>query len=320
MGWAISLRPTSATVPAAMRSAVLVDPELGPYGGVPTTLRWDRGLEFAADALSTAAGLLGCRLSPTPPYSPHLKGKVERLNRSVGSELLVELPFFTDGPRSADGRLDGPVGPPMGLDLFVEEFAAWVRHYNHERAHRSLHGQAPLERWRSDATPIRTVPAEEVRWMLLAGEGRTIWKDGIHFRGLVYVAPELNGRVGDRIQVRYMPHDFRTIEVFVGDRWLATARPQGTLTPEERHAILEQRRLDAQELARRQRRASRLARVRLAPITSAGPIEETNVVSRQQAGRDLRAADERGLRRLARVDLLDLRGAPGQRRGQQGGG
>jgi putative transposase len=44
VGWAMSLRPTQAEVLAALRMAVTVDPEQGPFGGVPVLLRWDRGL------------------------------------------------------------------------------------------------------------------------------------------------------------------------------------------------------------------------------------------------------------------------------------
>ncbi|MDQ3676341.1 MAG: hypothetical protein M3401_05985 [Actinomycetota bacterium] len=60
MGWAISLRPSQAEVLAALRMAVVVDPERGPFGGVPLTLRVDRGLEFCANAIQDAAATLDC--------------------------------------------------------------------------------------------------------------------------------------------------------------------------------------------------------------------------------------------------------------------
>ncbi len=40
--------------------AVVVDPERGPFGGVPLTLRVDRGLEFCANAIQDAAATLDC--------------------------------------------------------------------------------------------------------------------------------------------------------------------------------------------------------------------------------------------------------------------
>jgi putative transposase len=305
MGWAISLRPSSATSLTALRMGLLVDPERGPWGGVPTMLRWDNGLEFAAAALTKAAAALGCVVSPAPPYTPHLKGKVERLHRTITQEFLKGLPFYTGGRRGADRTLYGPAAGPMTLDRFVSDFDAWVLDYNTRRQHRGIGEQTPLERWCSDATPIEQVPADQLRGMLLADEERTIGKDGIHFHRLVYVAPELNGQVGQRVTVHYMPHDPRQIELKLDGLWV-TAKPQGLLTAAERDQVLARRRADAAELARRQRRATRRARLRFAPITGPGPIEETTIVSRQQAaGDDLRRTDQ-DLRRLARVDLLNL--------------
>jgi putative transposase len=194
---------------------------------------------------------------------------------------------------------------PMTLSRFVADFDAWIRAYNTTRPHQGLGGQTPLARWCSDATPVEHVPADRLRGLLLADQERTIGKDGIHFRGLTYVAAELNGRVGQRVTVLYMPHDLRQIELQLDGRWV-TAKPQGLLTAAERDQVLARRRADAAELARRQRRASRRARLRLAPITGSGPIQETTVVSWQQAATDNRRATDQDLQRLARVDLLNL--------------
>jgi putative transposase len=112
--------------------------------------------------------------------------------------------------------------------------------------------------------------------------------------------------VGQVVEVRWMPHDLRTIEVFYAGQWLCTARPQGVLTAEERDQMLERRRQDALELARRQRRARQQARRRLAPITGAGPIEEVTIVTRNQASAAGSHRNDAQLWRLARTDLLGL--------------
>ena len=244
------------------------------------------------------------------------KGKVERANLTVDLEFLSGLPFYTGGPRAADGRLYGPDAPPMSLALFTGCFAEWVTVYNTARPHSALGGQTPLQRWDADPTPIREVAGEQLRWLLLADAERTIGRDGIRFGGCTFIAGELNGRVGERVQIRYTPHDLRQIEVFRGDAWLCTAYPQGALTGEQREAVLARRRADAAELGRRHRQASRRARARLAPITEPGLVEETIVVPAEQAragrwqhdrggDRDIEARD-RDLQRLARTDLLNL--------------
>ena len=132
------------------------------------------------------------------------------------------------------------------------------------------------------------------------------------FAGLNYIAPELNGLVGEVVAVRYRPHDRRTIEIFRGGEHLCPAKPQGALSDDDRAAVLERRRVDAADQARRQRRASRKARIRYSPVTASTPVEETTVISVREAangtlGRRRRQAGSRRESRPARP-------AGGQRR------
>jgi putative transposase len=311
MGWALSLHPTSATVLAALRRGLVVDPDRGPFGGVPVSLVPDNGLEFATTALERVCGVLGIALEPTDAYAPHQKGKLERANLTVDQEFLCGLPFYTSGARAVDGQLFGPDADPMALELFVDHFAEWVIEYNTRRVHSEL-GQTPLQRWNADATPLQTVPAEQLRWLLLADVERTVNKDGVHFQGLRFIAPELNGLVGEKVEVRYTPHDLRQIEIFRDDEWLATAYPQGTLSAEQRDAVLARRRADAAELGRRQRRASRRARAKLAPITEPGEVVDTTTISAEQARDEGHRSGggprrDEDLRRLAMTNLLGLK-------------
>jgi putative transposase len=200
------------------------DPERGLFGGIPAELRPDHCLEFAAEALTNVAATLGIRTSPAPAYTPHLKGRIERLNRTVGQDFLCTLPFYTDGPRDAAGRLYEPGVAPLTFERFATEFADWVGQYNTTRPHAGLQGQTPLDRWQADPTPVREIPTDDLRFLLLAGAERRITKHGIRFGGLHFIASELNGRVGQTVQLRWMPHDLRTIEVFYMGEWLCTAR------------------------------------------------------------------------------------------------
>ncbi len=168
------------------------------------------------------------------------------------SALLAELPQFTGGPRAASGKLWGAGVPVLSLAEFVERFDGWVRAYNREGAHSGLGGQTPEQRWRDDATPLRLVPDDELRWTLLAGANRQVRTSGVAFGGLDYIAPELNGLVGESVEVRYRPHDRRAIEIFRDGQYLCTAQPQGTLSEEERAAVLERRRADATVISNRE--------------------------------------------------------------------
>ena len=306
MGWAIADRPSAATVIAALGEAIRVDERRGPFGGVPAVIRPDRGLEFAAGVMEQACGLLAIRLAPTPAFSPHLKGKVERLQGSIVSELLAGMPHFTGGPRDAAGKLWGAGLPVLSVGELVCRFDAWVLAYNRALAHAGLGGQTPLQRWTEDATPLRTVGDEELRWTLLGEADRLVRKAGIRFHGLDFIAPALNGLVGETVEVRYRPHDDRSIEVFRAGQHLCTALPQATLGPEERAAVLDRRREDAARQAQLARRATRRARERLAPITGPGPVEDVTMVTAAQAEAEGSSQHADRLRRAARTDLLDL--------------
>lgn len=299
VGWALSLQPTQAEVLTALRAAVTADPDRC-FGGIPDVLRVDGGLEFAARSIEDACAALAVLVNRTQPYSPWQKGKIERLNRTIDDTLLRSLPGWTDGPRAANGRLLG-ARPVLGLERLVALFAAWVRDYNESRPHAGLDGQTPIGRWREDGHPTTCIPVEQVRWMLLAGEQRTVNKDGIHFRGDVFIAAELSGLRGQRLEVRFMPHDQRSIELYRDGEWLATAYPQHRLTPGQREAILRRRREQAQVLARQARRARRLIRRRVAPITSDRAIEDLTVLTARD---DLAARRSRA--RAGSLTLLDL--------------
>ena len=271
VGWALSLQPTAAEVLAAVRMAVVEDPA-HPFGGVPACLRWDHGHEFGADAVEQAGGVLGCVSVCCEPYSPWQKGKIERLNRTLEDELLRGLPRWTAGPRDKRGELVGE--PPLTLAYFSVLFADYVEHYNTRRAHSALGGLTPLQAWQSDSTPLQCISVEQARWMLKARQERVIAKDGIHHRGRIYFAAELSGLGGERVQVAFMPHDLRSIDVYYQERFLATAIDQADLTDAQKRAALARRQADAKAIEQRTKRARRAARLRVAPITAAGAIDE----------------------------------------------
>jgi putative transposase len=199
MGWAISLQPSWAEVLAALRAAVLVDSERGPFGGLPRRLRWDHGLEFAATAVEQAALALGIDVDPATPYARHEKGKVGRLHRTITDGFVAGLPGWTDGPRDQRGRLEAP-GTPLALAELVARFDAWVRFCNAERPHRSLGGRTPLARWAADPTPLRLVTPEDARRLLTARRWARVRREGVHHGGLAYTAVELAELVGDDVE------------------------------------------------------------------------------------------------------------------------
>jgi len=155
-GFVIQLTPTAADVLTALRHAVLPDERYGPAHGIPDVLVWDNGREFLAEAVTQVAVRLGCAVRPTRAYTPHLKGIVERFNRTIQQEFVSRLPGYTDGRRDAAGRLYS------SAELTYVEFCQlsydWIEEYNLRRPHSALDGKTPAEVWLSDPTPIREAP------------------------------------------------------------------------------------------------------------------------------------------------------------------
>jgi putative transposase len=305
MGWAISLRPTAAEVLGALRDALVVHPERGPFGGVPGRLRWDHGMEFAAGAVEQAALALDIELDPAAPYAPHEKGKVERLHRTIVETFIATLPGYTDGPRDVRGQLEG-CDARLDLGGLVEGFAAWVVSYNGERPHRALAGQTPAERFAGDPTPLRLVAPADARRLLSARRRARVRRDGVHRGGLAYIAVELTELVGEDVELAFAPHDQRSVEVYWRGAWLCTAIPQHVLTPAQQAQILAERRAYAAELRRRQRRAARKARSRLAPATAdqPAPVEVTRLPEQALSSQHRVKPRQEALRAAARTDLL----------------
>lgn len=161
--------------------------------------------------------------------------------------------------------------------------------------------------WLEDEAPLHRIDADKLRHLLLAGDERTIQKDGIHLNGHAYVASEIHGRVGQVVQIRYMSHDDRSVEVYLGGKHLCTALPTGTLTAEQTDAFRLQQRDEAARLGRERRKASRRARRELALMTGDGaPAAESRLVADKVGRGSSRQALDAALRARSSTSLLGI--------------
>ncbi|MEU2835132.1 hypothetical protein ABZ667_42060 [Streptomyces lavendulae] len=131
--------PSRESVLAALRASVLREDPYGPAGGLPERVRVDRGNDFLSKTVTAAFGALAVRVEDLPAYTPHLKGTVEGLNRSVELMFLAALPGYVRQPRP--GRR--PARPRDEVLLGFEDFTArlleWVVWWN------TVHRPAPLD-------------------------------------------------------------------------------------------------------------------------------------------------------------------------------
>lgn len=105
-------------------------------------MQTDRGTEFFAEAVQRRLMAEAIKFRPIPPRSPHLNGKVERVQRTALEE------FWPTVDSSASNVAD--------------RLAEWVHHYTWHRRHESLGGTAPIDRVceRVDKTPLHGAAAD----------------------------------------------------------------------------------------------------------------------------------------------------------------
>ena len=301
-GLSISERPTAADVIACIKQGVRSDQSLGPVNGAPDCMVWDNGKEFLSDAVSQVVSQLGTLPAPLPSYTPHLKGKVERFNRTINQELLIGLPYYTGGARDKRERLYGP-GEHLGYEELVQRVLAWVRHYNYKRPHSALNGRTPAEAWAQDPARLRTFTDEQLHWMALPSKRVKVTNKGVQLLKHHYVWPSANDYMGHWVELRYMPHDERSVDVYFKGKFVATASPANALNAEETKAFLaarEESRKRASDLRRKASREERARQidsatagrtVRLSPQNGEVELAPVIAIDRDQAERELLARD-----------------------------
>jgi putative transposase len=249
--------PTQTEVLDALHMAIDIKPNQT-LGGAPDVLRCDNGLQFLADSVKQATAALHIALMATAPYSPHLKGKIERVQRTYEQELFSTLPFYRSSARRADGRRYWPdTDKRLGLTDIEAAFADWVDAYNYERAHSALDGDTPMSRWDQDVTTLRTFSRRDLHFMCTKRGTRLVRRGGVLVENYQYLHDDMLAHSGESVDVAFRPNDPDHVHIFEGDRFICTALKQDDLTPEE------QRRWRANSAKRNRQQGARRRKVTL---------------------------------------------------------
>lgn len=185
--------------------------------GIPEILYVDHGSDFTSDHIEQVAVGLKFRIIHSAVARPQGRGKVERLFRTINTELLPQIPGHL-----VDGK---PVTPPRlslaDLDRTIE---AYITDTYHQRVHTEIK-RTPLDAWRGDGFLPHLPESLELLDLLLVMhvQPRTVRRDGISFMGMRFMSPTLAGFVGKTVTVRYDPRDLSDIRVFHGDAFVCRA-------------------------------------------------------------------------------------------------
>lgn len=286
--------PSSDAVLTTLRDAILRDKDHGPFGGVPTLIRVDRGSEFRGEAAGAAMNAFGITRVILPPRTPWRKGTVETINGALRSTFLSGLPGYAPRPQT-NGRKTHRPGPPEGLltwEDFVARVLRWRTEWNTEHTIGELGNRTPLQAWQDDLTPLRDIPREALhRYTLQGGRKHVVHTAGIRWDNAYYYSDEdwFRYRIGTEVLLRYMPHHRRTVQVYsaTNDTYLGEAYLKDSATPEQKKNVIRGNRRVAERAQRDRERAQRMLRPRFAAISTPGPAQPLNELTRQEAGNEL---------------------------------
>jgi hypothetical protein len=165
--------------------------------GVPRRFYFDNGQIFRSRLLLALCARLGIHLIHTRPYQPQGRAKLERWFLTVRRGFLPRVDLDRCGSLEGLNRL-----------LF-----AFVEGEYHQRPHRGLGGDKPLDRWLRLSDGIRSLPQDVDLEALFRDEvTRRVGKDGtLTMSGRRFEAgPNFIGR---KVTVRFDPFDLRSVMV-----------------------------------------------------------------------------------------------------------
>ena len=177
--------------------------------GVPRRFYFDNGQIFRSRLLLALSARLGIQLIHTRPYQPQGRAKLERWFLTVRRNFLPRVDCDQCG----------------GLDAFNRLLFAWIEGEYHQRPHRGLDGEPPLDRWLRISDGIRPLPLDvDLDALFMDEVTRRIAKDGtLTLAGKRFEAgPRFIGR---KVTVRFDPFDLRSVHVLVASGESVVAFP-----------------------------------------------------------------------------------------------
>ena len=266
--------------------------------GIPNVVACDNGLTFTSNAVRQVAAMMDFRLGTLPAYTPEGKGGVESAIKTIKTRFCRLQPFYTKGARRRDRTLYGDEAMRLDAETLVVRLNQFVESHNTVVKVRGLAGRTRAAVRAERAGALRWASHEDLRTLTLERRTRTVGHDhGITIDEVKFVDDDgvLQSRVGRKVQVGMMPHDYSRIEVWENGRWICTAKPTKKISEAAREANRRKR----AELNRAQGRLRRLAnaqRERYAPLTPDDPKPRQIGRSAIDPGhpRDVRTSDPLG--------------------------
>ena len=176
--------------------------------GFPEKLYTDQGKIFTSYHLQIVCANLKVRLCHAKPFAAWSKGKIERWFRTLQQDFEARL----------------VIDPAHSLEELNQRLWRWIEGEYHQRPHSALDGQTPAERFTQRALHLRTAgPQTDWEALFLSRAQRRVRLDAtVSILGQLWEVPvHLRGRL---IELRFNPSDWRRVEVWHEEKFVALAR------------------------------------------------------------------------------------------------
>lgn len=163
--------------------------------GLPRKFYFDQGKIFRSRMVLLLCARLAIVLIHTRPYRPQGRAKLERFFGTVRRAFLKHIDI---------DRLEN-------LQHLNRLLFAWIEGKYHQKPHRGLDGETPLDRWVRLSEGIRPLPRDvNLDELFLEETTRRVKKDGtLTLKGKTFEAgPRF---IGERVKVLFDPFDLRRI-------------------------------------------------------------------------------------------------------------
>ena len=205
--------------------------------GVPESVKIDNGKDYTSNHFAYTCSRLRINQILCPPYSGEYKPHIERFFGTLSRELFEELDGYIGHSVSDREALqsqqmfskklesikawrerwkDGNefarrfaskkenAGLDVGVPLSPEELQQWIDKWiimYETRIHGGIKTK-PIDKWKRDMTPKRTIEDERMLDILLGlSTMRTVQKKGINWNGVTYWSEMFGDMVGQRVWV-----------------------------------------------------------------------------------------------------------------------
>lgn len=241
-----------------------------PMGGAPEAIVFDRGDKYITDDAYDILADLGITNLGCPAGKPWLKPYIERVFRTVHTDLLLRFSGRAFSNVVERGENDAAARATLTLEAFLCWLVRWVVDAYHTKKHPAL-GMSPAMAWEKACKecPPRSLTSDEMREVFGVRAHRKLTRSGVRVCNINYQSDALmhlflSEKIDD-VEILRWDGDIGTISVRAGngpwltvpacdDRWIGKSELEmlSDLTEQAAADDADQQSIDTERRARRE--------------------------------------------------------------------